>query len=452
MKKTILFLVLICTVAIGAYLFTTRNSDQPDQMESGKEELAQAVDIELVADGFVSPVAFVSANDGTNRMFLVDQTGLVKVVDMEGKVQENNFLDLQDKVVKLSQNYDERGLLGLAFHPNFRENGRFFVYYSAPLRNGAPVNWNHTGVLSEFTVDKSNPNMAEANSEKIILQIDQPQSNHNGGLIAFGGDGYLYITLGDGGAANDVGAGHSKIGNGQDLSTMLGKILRIDIDKDAPYSIPEDNPFVGKDGLDEIYAFGLRNPYHISFDAGGNDELFVADVGQDLWEEVNIVTKGGNYGWNIKEGNHCFDSANPEQSPAACATTDAGGGPLLDPIIEYNHFDNRGGVAAVGGYVYRGKLIKGMTGNYVFADWSRSFSKGDGSLFAAELVEGKWLMRELKFSNRQNDRLGLFIKGVGQDADKELYLLTTETLGPTGDSGKIFKILSPVNESIIIKN
>ncbi|MFA5828705.1 MAG: PQQ-dependent sugar dehydrogenase [Candidatus Shapirobacteria bacterium] len=444
MKKTILFFLIILIIIAAGFLFAPKNEGQPSIV---KEEPVPGVDVKLVAEGFVSPVALVPANDGTKRMFLVDQIGLIKVIDAEGKVLENNFLDLQNKLVTLSQNYDERGLLGLAFHPSFRENGRLFVYYSAPLRSGVTGDWNHTSILSEFMVDKNNPNMADPNSEKVILQIDQPQSNHNGGHITFGPEGLLYIPLGDGGAANDVGLGHAEIGNGQDITTMLGKILRIDVDKGSPYTIPEDNPFVDKEGLDEIYAYGLRNPYHISFDSGGNKELFAADAGQDLWEEVNIVTKGGNYGWNIREGSHCFDPSNAEQSAVTCLSTGLNGEPLLNPIIEYGHMGEGGGKAIVGGYVYRGEAIKELNGDYVFADWSRDFTKGDGSLFAASLDNGNWSLRELKISNGQNSRLGLFIKGMGQDEDNELYLLTTGTLGPSGESGKIFKILSPGSAS-----
>jgi glucose/arabinose dehydrogenase len=170
-------------------------------------------------------------------------------------------------------------------------------------------------------VSDAGANQADPASERIVLEVDQPQSNHNAGQIAFGPDGYLYIPLGDGGAANDVAVGHSPQGNGQDTSNILGSILRIDVDNGDPYGIPADNPFVGDDNIpDEIFAYGFRNPYRIAFDRGGDQSLFVSDAGQDQWEEVDIVTIGGNYGWNIKEGTHCFDPNNPGISPAECPT------------------------------------------------------------------------------------------------------------------------------------
>ena len=438
MKKIIILIVIILVIIIGIYLFFQNSKSPIDQQKGNNNGLTQEIGIELLAQGFVSPVAFISSYDGTGRMFLVDQVGVIKVIDSEGKVLENDFLDLRNKLVTLTSNYDERGLLGLAFHPNFKENGRFFVYYSAPLRANAPAGWNCTNIVSEFTIDQNDINKANPNSEKIILQINKPQANHNGGHIAFGPDGYLYIPLGDGGQANDVGLGHSATGNGQDITTLLGKILRINIDSGNPYSVPQDNPFINKDGLDEIFAYGFRNPYHISFDAEGSKELFVADVGQNLWEEVDIVTKGNNYGWNTREGKHCFDPKNANQSPSDCSATGVKGEALIDPIIEYGRSF---GVANVGGYVYRGELLSDLKGNYIFADWSRGFIKGDGSVFAAVQNNGTWSFRELNISNNQNGRLGLFIKGVGQDANNELYLLTTEALGPTGNSGKIFKII-----------
>jgi glucose/arabinose dehydrogenase len=270
-----------------------------------------SVGIEKIADGFVSPLGLVHDSEN-DHMFVFDQVGIVALIKTDGSVVNRSFLDLQDQIVELKDRYDERGFLGMALHPEFKENRRFFVYYSAPLRKGAPKDWDHTGIVSEFTVQKDHPEEADRNSERIILEIHQPQTNHNGGHIAFGPDGCLYIPLGDGGAGNDVGTGHPEIGNGQDISTLLGSILRINVDDGDPYSIPADNPFADSDdGRDEIFAYGFRNPYHISFDREGERELFAADVGQDLWEEVNIVTLGGNYGWNIREGMHCF---NPENS------------------------------------------------------------------------------------------------------------------------------------------
>lgn len=439
MKKILIFVSIII---IGIYLFFKIFIPTPIIEQGNNIEIPQEINIELIAQGFISPLSLISSNDGTGRMFVVDQTGVIKIIDSDNNVLEDNFLDLRNKLVTLNSNYDERGLLGLAFHPYFKENGRFFVYYTAPLRTSGPAGWNCTSIVSEFIIDENNTNKANFNSEKIILQIDQPQANHNGGHIAFGPDGYLYISLGDGGQANDVGLGHSLIGNGQDVSTLLGKILRIDIDNGNLYSIPQDNPFVDKNGLDEIFAYGFRNPYHISFDKEGNRELFVADVGQNLWEEVNIVTKGNNYGWNVKEGSHCFNVENPNQSLNNCSRVDLEGQILLDPIIEYGHPNNEGfGIAIVGGHVYRGEKINGLYGSYVFADWSKGFIQGDGSIFVASKDNSTWSFKELTILNSENGRINLFIKGIGQDEKNELYVLTSESRGPNGNSGKIFKLV-----------
>ena len=265
------------------------------------------VGLKLIASGFAAPMEFISSKDG--RMFVVDQIGLIKVITADGKLQDEPFLDIRDRMIRLSPGYDERGLLGLAFHPDFARNSRIFVFYSAPLRPGAPEGWCCTNSLSEFRVSNDNQNVIDITSEKVLLQIDKPQMNHNGGTIAFGPDGYLYLPLGDGGGANDVDIGHVLGGNAQNTSTLLGKILRIDVDADnasAAYGLPADNPFVNDTGfLPEIWAYGLRNPYRISFDSSGR--LFAADAGQNLWEEVDLIIKGGNYGWNIREGTHCFD-------------------------------------------------------------------------------------------------------------------------------------------------
>ena len=448
--RLISFIIIVLALVLVAlfYFPSIRDTALPDTTPPPAEPIEndqlQEIGVELIAEGFTSPVAYVSPEDGTGRMFLVDQVGLIWIVDEEGKVLDESFLDIQEEMVDLTPDFDERGLLGLAFHPNFEENGRFFVHFSGPLREGAPEEWDHTGVIAEFEVREDNSNIADHESKKIILEIDQPQFNHNGGQIAFGPDGYLYITLGDGGGANDVGLGHPEIGNGQDTSTLLGSILRIDVDEGDPYSIPDDNPFVGKEGRDEIFAYGLRNPYRISFDAKGDNELFAGDVGQDLWEEVNIVTKGGNYGWNIKEGTHCFDPENPTDPPEECPSVGPRGEPLIDPILDYRSARNEGiGIAVIGGYVYRGEAINALEGNYIFGDWSLDFNEGDGTVFSASSTNEDWDFWEMAIANKENQRLGLFITGMGQDADKELYILTTENSGPSGNTGKIFKIVPP---------
>ena len=288
-----------------------------------------SVGLELVAEGLNSPVAATSATDGSGRLFIVDRIGVVRIVSPEGELLEQPFLDLRDRMVGLRGQYDERGFLDLEFHPRYEENGRFFVYYSAPADQDAPAGWDNTSHVSEFVVSAADRNRADLGSERIIMRVHQPQSNHDGGQVLYGPDGYLYISLGDGGGGNDVGPGHPPIGNGQDFTTLLGSILRIDVDHGDPYAIPPDNPFVGQEGREEIFAYGLRNPWRMSFDAGGERELFAADVGQNLWEEVDIIRKGGNYGWNIKEGTHSFDPSNPDQSPDQSPETGAHGEPLI---------------------------------------------------------------------------------------------------------------------------
>lgn len=396
----------------------------------------------LVAQGFNSPVHLTSPPDGTGRLFVVDRIGVIYVIDADGQRQPEPFLDIRDALVPLRSNFDERGLLGLAFHPDFAQNGRFFVYYSAPLRPGAPAGWDHTARIAEFRVAADDPNRAHRGSERIILEVDEPQFNHNGGALAFGPDGYLYISLGDGGGSNDVGMGHGPLGNGQDIDTLLGKILRIDVDGGEPYGIPPDNPFVGTDGRDEIYAWGFRNPFRMSFDREGARELFVADVGQLLFEEVNIVARPGNYGWRIKEGTHWFDPDQPDEVITDGPSVGPRGEPLIDPIIEYRNrgsFPDGVGVSIIGGYVYRGRAIPELYGRYVFADWSRFFNRGAGVLMAAERPDEPGAMWPWRIIMELDE----FILGLGEDAEGELYVLTNQQTGPVGNTGKVYKMVPP---------
>ncbi len=393
-------------------------------------------------------------------MFVVDQAGTIRILDSDGELLEEPFLDLGDKIVELMDDFDERGVLGLAFHPDYSENGRFFVYYSAPLRAGAPADFNHTSHIAEFTVS-DDPNVADPDSERILLQVDQPQFNHNAGQITFGPDGFLYIPLGDGGGADDVGTGHvedwyetNEGGNGQDVeSNLLGSILRIDVDGGFPYGIPADNPFVADPTVPgEIWAYGFRNPFRISFDEGGEEpQLFVSDAGQNQWEEVSIVEVGGNYGWNVKEGTHCFSTENPDESLDSCPEIGARGEPLVDPIIEYLNVNQEGGLGLVviGGFVYRGDDLEDFQGQYIFGDYSRTSDTGDGTLFVATPPEtggGLWNMEELAISNRDDGRIGEFVLSFGQDSDNELYVLTTEMPGPTGTTGKVYRLDSAEDE------
>ncbi len=382
---------------------------------------ALTVKLEKIASGFWSPTVLTHAGDNSDRLFVADLRGKIYVIENE-VVLDQPFLDLSAKIVKLNPIYDERGLLGLEFHTDYENNGRFFVYYSAP-KNDAGVD--HQSIIAEYKVSDENPNVADPASEKIVMKIDQPESNHNGGQLAFGQDGYLYIGLGDGGGAGDQ---HGVIGNGQDINTSLGSILRIDVDSGSPYTIPLDNPFVGKPGLDEIYAYGFRNPYRFSFDDVTN-RLIVADVGQDEWEELDIVSKGGNYGWRIMEGNHFYD---PDLADFLGIDIES----LEKPIDEYSHTV---GKSVIGGYVYRGDEDSPLYGKYVFGDWSSSFILPRAKLYYLEETQPDiWIRYEFQF--KDNKPLKRFILGFGEDEDGEIYVLTTRTPGSLLKSGEIWHI------------
>jgi glucose/arabinose dehydrogenase len=411
------------------------------------------VGLKVVAEGLTQPVTLAQAPDRSNRLFIVDQVGQIRILRPDGTLDPEPFLDISDRLVELMPDFDERGLLGLAFHPAYAKNGRFFVYYSAPLRPGAPEGFNTTSTIAEFHVSATDRDRADPDSERILLQEDKPQFNHNAGTILFGPkDGYLYIAIGDGGGASDIDPGHVEDwypvnagGNGQDVTqNLLGSILRIDVDHGSPYGIPSDNPFVGKEGLDEIYAYGFRNPYRMSFDLRGHRDLLVGDAGQGGWEEVSKVTLGGNFGWNVREGTHCFNAEDPAVDRPECPATDPEGDPLIDPVIEYQNIARPGGlgVVVVGGHIYRGHDLRGFQGKYVFGDYSRNLDQPDGSLFVATPRRtGLWAMQQIRVSTSDTGRLGQYVLGFGQDRRGEMYVLTTANGGPTGNTGKVFRLV-----------
>ena len=404
------------------------------------------ITLEPFAGGFTSPVALVPFPTEKGSVLVADQVGVVSIVNSRKILRGQPFMSISDRMVELRQGFDERGLLGLALHPDYSENGRLFVYYSAPLREGAPADWDHTSRISEFRVKEDSALQVDPDSERVLLEFDQPYFNHNGGCIVFGPDGHLYIATGDGGNANGTGRGHSEIGNGQDLTHLLGKILRIDVDHGDPYAVPEDNPFSGEGVRREIWAMGMRNPWRITFDRGGDHALVAADIGQTLYEEVNVVERGGNYGWNLREGTIGFDPAKPGEPKADAPTRDLAGRPLLPPVLEYknsNGFRNdpeAGGISITGGYIYRGEAIPELTGRYVFADWTMNWAVPRGIIYHAETNDGdSWTMGALPLDG--SNQVQAYITAFGEDARGELYVLTNKFNGLMRREGRIYKLV-----------
>lgn len=365
-----------------------------------------------VARGYTSPIGLCAPADGTGRLFVLEQGGKIKIIS-QGKKIEKNFLTISAKLDGLNIAYSEKGLLGMAFHPDYKNNGLFYVYYSAKTSR---KDMDHESRISEFHVS-SDPNVADENSERLLLTVQQPESNHNGGQLAFGPDGFLYIGLGDGGGAGDQ---HGVSGNGQDLNTLLGKIIRIDVNTKSAYKIPTDNPFVKTETIrPEIWASGLRNPWRFSFDRA-TQKLFCADVGQNKYEEVNIIEKGKNYGWRVMEGFHCFD---PEQGCNASS--------YAAPIAEYDHSE---GVSVIGGYVYRGLEYPSLHGYYLFGDWN-------GVLFYLKQDEkNKSWQRGPIYTEKENNEINGKINSFGEDERGNIYIVTQKLFGPKSPTGVIYKL------------
>ena len=353
------------------------------------------IQLASVAKGLNQPLGLFHAGDG--RLFIVEQGGTIRIWQ-NGALLEKPFLDVRERVTSGG----EKGLLGLAFHPKFSENRRFFVNYTSPT-DGL-----HT-VISEFKVGDQ-PNEADKNSERILLTVPQPFANHNGGDIVFGPDGFLYIGMGDGGSRNDP---H---GNGQNLAALLGKMLRIDVEQKGEgkqYGIPADNPFVGRaNAAAEVWAYGLRNPWRFSFD-GTTGLLYAGDVGQDTREEIDVIRKGRNYGWNVMEGTICTPGVHPTCDKSL----------FEPPIIDYPRSE---GITVIGGYVYRGKAIPGLAGAYLYGDF------GSGRVWAlrydGKAVTAQGLLLES----------GKAISSFGEDAQRELYLIDY--------GGEVFRIAPGVKK------
>ncbi|MBE2287496.1 MAG: PQQ-dependent sugar dehydrogenase [Prosthecobacter sp.] len=418
-----------------------------------------------------SPTNIVSANDGTGRLFVCDQLGKIFVIQ-GGMMIPTPFLNLASSanavpndgpgpIVSVNANYSERGLLGLAFHPGFGNPAspgyrRFYVNYvknyeagidPAPPQAGDPTGGGVT-VVAEFQVSATNPNVADPASQRRLLAFTQPQTNHNGGQLLFGPDGYLYIGTGDGGGSNDNGLGHtgrevsttSNLGNAQDKTRLLGKILRIDpLDPDGAgpltYSIPATNPFVGAGGgvKEEIYAYGLRNPWRFSFDqrAGGTNRLFCGDVGQGRIEEINLIVAGGNYGWRYLEGfeSPTFSSgagSNPMPDPEPGVTKIAPIAMYAHPGVTTSPVLPQLGLSVTGGFVYRGTAIPALQGKYVFGDYGSTAGASDGRLMGLEETAPNsgvfTLTQAVPLFGLANPIVGQRILCLGEDESGEIYI------------------------------
>jgi len=409
MKRLLIILILPILAACGGFAesvaptitplapLATPTVDSSPQAESQPQPLATSTtpppayadsfpntaDYEwqpIISSGISRPVDIQPANDGSDRLFIVEKMGDIRIYE-NGQLLAAPFLDITDRV---NMNGNEMGLLGLAFHPDYESNGYFYVNYTGE--------GGHTRI-SRF---QASGNSADKNSETVLLVIEQPYENHNGGALAFGSDGYLYAALGDGGAGGDP---HK---NGQNTASLLGKILRLDVNNGDPYSIPADNPFGS-----EVWAYGLRNPWRISFDRMTGD-LWIGDVGQNEWEEIDYLPvswgSGANFGWSVMEGNHAYDSE-PQSG-------------MLLPAMEYSHAE--GGCSVTGGYVYRGTIPE-WNGVYLYGDYC------SGKVWALTLVNGQW-QSQVMFET------GVTITSFGLDEAGEIYLAS--------DSGSIYRLTS----------
>ena len=416
-----------------------------------------AVELQEVASGLGAPVLLLSPPDGTDRQFIVEQRGLIRVIE-NGTLLATPFLDASGLLVPERQGFDERGLLGLAFDPEFNNAAspgyrRIFTYTSEPVSGTADLQdpyvttgLDHHAVISSWRVDSADPNRVDPATRQEILRVDEPQFNHNGGHIEFGPDGFLYISLGDGGGGNDTnpnghnplpGADGQPMGNGQDPNIALGKILRIDVNgsnaANGKYGIPATNPFAGSGGVKEIFALGFRNPYRFSFNG---DELYVGDVGQRSIEELNRVEIGQNYGWRYKEGTFKFIPP-PGGTGNGTVSDDLSGVPagLTDPIAQY---DRDEGISIIAGHVYNGAAMPQLAGKYIFGDYTRPGSTPAGRLLYYDFAAAE--IREF-IIGRDDRALGIYVKGIGKDQNGEIYVMGGTTVTASGDNGVVYKLV-----------
>jgi glucose/arabinose dehydrogenase len=435
-----------------------------------------AVRLKPVATGLSAPLYGFHPPEDTSRLFVLEQNGLLLVLE-NGTLLPTPALDLRSRVsppLNPANANDERGLLGLAFHPGFSDPSSdgfrtLYTYHSEPVPEGTSPTYpvppvegavnNYKNVIAEWKISATDPNLVDPTSQREVISFGKNAGNHNGGTIAFGPDGYLYAAPGDAGNANDDGPGHIEPGgNAQNLTTPLGKVLRIDPlnpdltsgssdpeSSNGQYRIPADNPFQGPGEVPEVYAYGLRNPYRFAFDTSYTGDLILADVGQNNIEEINRIVRGGNYGWAVKEGTFLFnrpDGTIGEDSPGSP-------GGLIDPIsgtmgtLQYDHGD---GISITGGFVYRGSAIPELFGKYVFGDLAlRNLPpRVDGRLFYADLETGE--IKEFLLPQFENHLLpnGLTVHGFGEDGNRELYAMVTNT--PSNGDGGIVYMFSPIPE------
>jgi len=406
--------------------------------------------LEVLSEGLTAPLWGVSAPTISDEMYVIDQVGSIWSVELSSGNKEL-IVDLSQLLVAIGipefGGFDERGLLGIAFHPQFADNHKLYTYSSQPVSGVADFSTmpdgviaDHQGVLTEWLATIDGTIIFDENSAREILRIDEPQFNHNGGAIAFDVNNLLYVAIGDGGGADDIDGqsfidtvmvGHGDMGNGQNKNNILGAIIRIDPlgnnSSNGRYGIPDSNPFIDMNGLDEIYAYGLRNPYRLSFDSH-TGVLYAADVGQNDIEEINIITSGGNYGWNIREGSFGF-FANGNDDGYVFEQTDSSD--TIDPIVEYDHDE---GIAIIGGFVYRGVTYSDMQGHYVFGDYN-------GRLF---YINNEGTISEFQYVDEMD--IGAVL-GFAQDSVGELYVLANADGIPSGTSGTVYQITLLPNQA-----
>lgn len=377
--------MLLCIAALAGCSNSTGNGHGMQNNNNGGSLLA----VEVVASGLDRPL-HLSAPKRDRRLFVVEQAGVIRII-VDGQLLETPFLDIRDRV----GSGGERGLLSVAFHPDYADKGLFYVNYTD--KNGDTR-------VERYAVT-ADPNLADPGSAKLILMVEQPFRNHNGGLIVFGPDGMLYIGMGDGGSGGDPQ------GNGQNRNTLLGALLRIDVDSGDPYAVPPDNPFVGDpEARGEIWAYGLRNPWRFAFDREAGS-LYIADVGQNRWEEVNVASDaagGLNYGWNIMEGAHCY--ANDPCDPS---------GRVL-PALEYSHAD---GCSVIGGHVYRGTSIAAIRGHYVYSDFCKGFLRSFRFVDDTVTDKRQWNVGDLGQ-----------VMSFGEDEQGDLYILS--------NNGRVYRLIA----------